>query len=168
MADIDLRNVDLDEVERNEGGRGLRKILEAALAENRTVTGRLATLEAKEAIEEHGWSLVKPEDLAGVDVDDILAKGEALQAEKLSQQAELARSVFERKGLEGEALEEAVQEFLAPMANQPKGAEGVSDVRDLSRLEGLAPRKPGTIELGSDATNLDFLRAAEAEAQSKR
>lgn len=102
----------IDQVEREEGGRGLRKILEAALAENRKAYEENASLKAQRAVEVNGLSLVKPEDLAGVDVDDIEARALELQQEREAQRVDVVRTLFADRGLEGSELDKAVADFM--------------------------------------------------------
>lgn len=162
---IDLTE-NLDEVERKEGGRGLRARLEAALAELKDSRQERASLKAEKVIGDHGLSLVKPEDLAGVSVDDLEERAKALQAERIEAQKDLARSVFAKKGLEGDELEAAVEDFIAPVTESnptPEGAEELPDILEFGRMPGNVsdPRIP---RLDEGMSGVDYLRAAEAQA----
>ena len=116
---IDL-NVDLDEVARREGGKGLRKLLEEALKETGQLRGVAATAEAQRVIGEKGYSLISAEDLSGVALGDIEAKAAELQEQRHSERVSVVKGVLASKGLEGEELDQAVEDFLgsAPAAQE--------------------------------------------------
>ena len=116
-------DADLDEIEAREGGTGLRKWAEAVQKETRSTMSELATLKAAKVIQEHGYHLITAEDLTGVPVADLEAKAEALEGEKLESQRELARDMLTRKGLTGDELDRAVDEFLVPAADDAKARE---------------------------------------------
>lgn len=124
---------DLDELEEKEGGSGLRRKLEETLAQNRKLTAEYASLAAKELIRENGWSLVKPEDLAGVSPEELATKAEELQVERLEQRRSVARDMLAQRGLEGRELEAAVDEFLAPPEKKPAQDSGWDDVIRIGR-----------------------------------
>ena len=111
---------DLDEIEAREGGSGLRKFAETVQAEARSDRDELATLRAEKVIQEHGYHLISAEDLAGVPKKDLAAKAEALEGTKLESQRDLARDMLARKGLSGDELDRAVDEFLAPSPDDDK------------------------------------------------
>lgn len=166
---VDLTE-NLDEVERTEGGRGLRARLEAALAELKESNQERASLKAQRVIEDHGLSLVSPEDLAGVSVDDLETRAQALQAEKLEAQKDLARSVFAKKGLAGDELEAAVDEFIAPVTEKdptPAGADNLPDIMELAKVPGI-PSDPRIPTIPEGASGVDFLRAAEAQSAARQ
>lgn len=163
-------NEDLDQVEREEGGRGLRQRYEAALAELKDRDNRLSTFEARNVIEVHGLSLVKPEDLAGVSVAEMEERAKAVQAEKLEAQKDLARTVFAKRGLQGEELDKAVDEFVAPaVETAPQGfqSEDLTAIRELGRVPGSGGN-PTQADVPANATNLDYFRAAEAQSAKTR
>jgi len=116
-------DADLDDLEQREGGKGLRKWAEAVQKETRSTMNELATLKADKVIQTHGYRLITAEDLTGVPVGDLEAKAEALEAEKLESQRELARDMLTRKGLTGDDLDRAVDEFLAPAPDDDKARE---------------------------------------------
>jgi hypothetical protein len=109
----DFSSEELDRVEREEGGKGLRQRLEDALRENRTISQELAQRRSREVISEQGLSLVKPEDLEGLSADELEEKAQAIQLERSEAQVQLARDVFAKKGLDGDELDAAVREFLS-------------------------------------------------------
>lgn len=100
---------DLEELEPS----ALRKKLEAAIKTNKTLTEENSKFKAKDVIEAKGFTLVKPEDLAGVALDKIEEHAEKLHTERKQVQADLAKDIFERQGLEGEELDQAVETFMA-------------------------------------------------------
>jgi len=114
---------DLDDLGQREGGKGLRKWAEAVQKETRSTMGELATLKADKVIQEHGYHLITAEDLTGVPLADLEAKAEALEGEKLESQRELARDMLTRKGLAGDDLDRAVDEFLQPAPDDAKARE---------------------------------------------
>lgn len=145
-------NIDLDEVEQREGGKGLRRILEDAIAETREVRKENVRLRSRDVIQEQGLSLVKPEDLEGVSSDELVERAQAVQEERLSAQKDLARDVFARKGLEGEELDKAVEEFIAA----PEGADDA-----YQRVRSVASAG-GTVVPVVDSTKLHGIDAIKA------
>jgi len=67
---------DLDELD----GSTLRKKLEKALGENKKLRDDVAGFKARSVITEKGFTLVKPEDLAGVDPDKVEERAAQLLA----------------------------------------------------------------------------------------
>ncbi len=121
----------------NASGSVLRQKLEQALKENRTLKGDVASLRAERLISEKGLSLIKPEDLQGVDPDELEVKALALHKEREDQQLDGIRTVFRRKGLDGDDLEKAVADFVGPEAEHD---EALGRIRSTSSLAG-APVK---------------------------
>jgi|SRR5690606_1569817 hypothetical protein len=101
----------LDKVEQTEGGKGLRRILEEALADKRAKEAELATLKTEKVLA-NGYSEVKPEDLAGVPVDQLEDRAKELHEQRLGQKREVARQLLAGQGLEGDALDQAVEKML--------------------------------------------------------
>lgn len=99
---------DAQDLDGAEGGGALRKKLEAALAENATLTGRLTTLEAQNLIQTKSYKLISPEDLAGVPLDELAEKAESLEAERAKQGEASLRRTLEARGLTGDDLESTV------------------------------------------------------------
>lgn len=133
MSDENLETVD---------GGSLRKKLEEALAENKRLAQRVAASEAARVIAEHGYSLVKPEDLAGVPLDQIEEKAKELQESAEAEKREVVKSVLaELSGLEGSALDEAVDEFVSGRRRRE-----TPELQDLAALPGerpaLSPKVP--------------------------
>lgn len=141
LTDDAGNEIDLDKAD----GGTLRRKLEEALAENKTLSGTLATFVAQKAVEEHGAGLIKPEDLAGVPADQVETKAKELVAQRQAQRTEVIRSVMAERGLEGSELDSAVEEFLA---GNPAPAPSAEEDResawtDLESLGGTRPaRKP--------------------------
>jgi hypothetical protein len=96
----------------NESGTEFRQKFEATQAENRA----LREVVASQIAESH--SLVKPEDLAGVDAGELSARAAEIQSSRHAEQQELVRS-----GLQGLGWsEERIQQEMAgsvPAAPQP-------------------------------------------------
>lgn len=106
----------------NESGSELRRKLEEALEENRVLREQNLGYTARALIQEKGYTLVKPEDLQGVSVEDLGTRAEQLQQERLDHEAGVARKLLERQGLQGDALEDAVRSLLAGTAPAPVAA----------------------------------------------
>lgn len=122
-----------DEELANESGSSLRKKLEQALKENRTLKSDVNSLRAEKLISEKGFSLVKPEDLQGVDLEELEEKAGALHKEREDQQLDGIRQVFRRKGLDGDDLEKAVTEFVGTPEERD---EALGRIRSTSSLTG--------------------------------
>jgi hypothetical protein len=141
-------DVDLDEIEAKDGGKGLRKWAETVQAEMRKVSAENVTLKAGQVIQEHGYSRITADDLAGTPLDELEAKAERLEAEKLEAEKELARGMLARQGLEGDDLEQALAEFIQ------QDAEAVSRERVAA-----ATRAGGTV---APLVNTEQLHGVEA------
>lgn len=116
---------EIEEAEK-EGGSGLRRKLEETLRKNREYANELSALRAQSLIGSEGFDLVKPEDLQGVvDPEEMRAKAKQLQEERAAEQESLLRATLARKGLEGEALDQAVADLLGVGESQTQdGAFG--------------------------------------------
>ncbi len=141
--------MELDESFEEESGSTLRQKLESTLKENQELTSELSGLKAKELISEQGYGLVKPEDLTGVSLSEMAEKAEALQGERQAMQADLAKDMLAKRGLEGDELERAVSDFLAPEA-QDTAAH--SRAREVAAVGGVSTPANNTQNLmGLDA-----------------
>lgn len=100
--------VDLDKA----SGGFLRTKLEEALEENKDLSKQISTARATTAISEHGYSLVKPEDLAGVPPDQVEAKAKELQGQRIEARTQAVKSVLVERGLKDEELEAALEGVL--------------------------------------------------------
>lgn len=166
-----LTTEDLDQIEREEGGRGLRQRLEDTLAELTVANKERSSLKAAKVIQDNGLTLVTEQDLAGVSVDELEAKAVAVQAEKAEAQKALARSVFEQKGLEGSELDAAVEDFLKPAegaVEQAAGAAGQTPPPNYGKIPGQPPSDPRQVPVDANASGLDLLRAAEEQSQKSK
>ena len=141
--------MELDESFEEESGSTLRQKLESTLKENQELTSELSGLKAKELISEQGYGLVKPDDLTGVSLSEMAEKAEALQGERQAMQADLAKDMLAKRGLEGDELERAVNDFLAPEA-QDTAAH--SRAREVAAVGGVSTPANNTQNLmGLDA-----------------
>lgn len=134
---------ELDELETKEGGKGLRRKLEATLAENRKLNEKYITLAASELISENGWTLVKPEDLTGIGPDGLEERAKELHMERLEQRKEVYRDLLIQQGVEGDELEKAVEGYTpsgtpAPVREEPSDSLW-EDVQDIGRIGGTPP-----------------------------
>ncbi|HEX7099350.1 MAG TPA: hypothetical protein VF377_08905 [Acidimicrobiia bacterium] len=94
-------------------GSTLRAKLEEALAENRSLKKELATSRAKEILGSNGFSLVKPEDLAGVKLEEMEAKAKELQEQRLAERRAIVEDLLKAKGFEGDELKAEVEAWLS-------------------------------------------------------
>ena len=141
----------MDDFDEEESGSSLRRKLETAINENQVLTTELAGLKAKELIQEHGYGLVKPEDLLDVNLSEMADRADQLQQERSGQQGELARDMLAKRGLSGSELDKAVEDFLAPASNP--GAGGAHQrTREVAAIGGTSTplRDTGSL-LGLDA-----------------
>ena len=104
----------------DESGSSLRQKLEETLEENRRITTELSGLKASSLIEEHGYGLVKLEDLDGVALDEMADTALKLQEERQVQQVDLARDMLARRGLDGADLDKAVEDFREVIQLEPE------------------------------------------------
>lgn len=130
---ITFTDDELAQVERSEGGKGLRRILEEALADNRKAWETASTLQAQMVVASNGLSLVKPEELTGVPVEEIEQKARELHGQRQAEQENLARDLLARKGLEGDDLERALKDLL-----NPAGAESSDAARRAAAARSVA------------------------------
>lgn len=127
-------DVDIDELAEKEGGKGLRQKLEAALQEGRRLQGVATSAEATRVIGEKGYDLVSADDLKGVALDEIEVKAAELQEQKSAARADVVKSILAGKGLAGDELDQAVEEFLGSPAPDEQG--GFGNVIEAARADG--------------------------------
>jgi hypothetical protein len=153
MATIFEFDQELDELERTQGGRGLRHKLEETLSEVSGLKGELATYKAAELLKGEGLSLVKPEDLAGVtDPKQMKAKAEAIQKDRIEAQRILAKDLFAKQGLEGDELETAVETLFASPSGQSVDKDSFNRLTQTVKATGSP----------TPATNLNDLHGTDA------
>src|SRR5210317_1720505 len=139
----ELTQQQIDDIEKREGGRGLRVLLEDALAAEKKALQEVASLKGQQVIQDRGLSLVEPSDLAGVPVDEIEERAAQIQEEKLEAQRDLARTMFAKRGLEGADLDAAVQDFLEPAVSDVSGEHPDTGTIDTLRQAGNLPGSHG-------------------------
>ncbi len=133
-----------------ESGSSLRRKLEEAYNDNRQLTTQLTGLTAKELIQEHGYGLVKVEDLLDTKLDEMAERAEQLQAERSGQQTDLARDMLAKRGLVGAELDKAVEDFLAPVGTGDVSAH--TRTREVAAIGGTAaPLRETSGLMGLDA-----------------
>ena len=133
-----------------ESGASLRRKLEEAYNDNRQLTTQLTGLTAKELIQEHGYGLVKVEDLLDTKLDEMAERAEQLQAERSGQQTDLARDMLAKRGLVGAELDKAVEDFLAPVGTGDVSAH--TRTREVAAIGGTAaPLRETSGLMGLDA-----------------
>lgn len=118
-----------------ESGSSLRSRLEATLAVNRKLEDRVRASEAKAVIAEKGLSLVKPEDLEGVDLDKLEERATQIHNERHTQQSELLRKALESRGFEGDQVEDMVREALGQAYSETPEAKAVERARTLGTVD---------------------------------
>jgi len=141
---------DFEEDFEGESGSSLRRKLEEAYNDNRQLTTQLTGLTAKELIQEHGYGLVKVEDLLDTKLDEMAERAEQLQAERSGQQTDLARDMLAKRGLVGAELDKAVEDFLAPAGTGDVSAH--TRTREVAAIGGTAaPLRETSGLMGLDA-----------------
>jgi len=152
---------DYDEYE-TESGSSLRRKLEETISEKQELATELAGLKAKELIQERGYGLVKTEDLLDVDLNEMAERAESIQAERHDQQAYLARDILAKRGLTGEELDKAVEDFLAP-PDTVGDVAAHSRTREVAAIGGTAAPIRNTENLmGLDAIDAALRRTAKS------
>lgn len=134
------------DIDKADGGT-LRKKLEETLQRNKTLEELASTSAAKAAIGEHGYSLVKEEDLKGVSADQVEAKAKELQEQREASRLETVRSVLAERGLDGEDLEAAVEDFLGSKQSSSEG----EDFTGIESIGGSRPTRTPTVPKMDDA-----------------
>ncbi len=119
----------------DESGSTLRRRLEETLDKNRELSSELSGLKAQAIVQEHGYSLVKPEDLDGVTPDEMIERAEAVQQERLGERDALARDILSNRGLSGSELDQAVNDFLTPSESD---TSAYSRAKETSAIGGSA------------------------------
>ncbi len=133
--------VDLDKA----SGGFLRTKLEEAIQENKDLAKQVSTARAITAISEHGYSLVKPEDLGGVPPDQVEAKAKELQEQRIEARTEAVKSVLVERGLKDEELDAALEGVLGD-SGQPVEPKTDLDPNfaDMSNIGGQRPSNKAT------------------------
>jgi hypothetical protein len=145
----------------SETGGSLRAKYEAALDESRQLAAELIAYKAKDVIQEKGYKFVTPEDLKGVGLNELAARAEAVEKQKLEIRETVLRDALAGQGLEGERLDDAVRNLLNP---QESHAETSTRLAGLGRINGTFPAQGDTDGL----EGRDLIRAAVAENANKR
>lgn len=142
LVDDDGNPVDLDKA----SGGFLRTKLEEALQENRDLAKQVSTSRADSAIREHGYSLVKPEDLAGVAPNEVETKARELQEQRIEARTDAVRSVLVERGLKDEELEAALEGVLGDTGkeSESKSTDENPDFAGMSNIGGARPDNKNT------------------------
>lgn len=152
-----------DEIE-SQGGGKLREKLEQSIAEIKRLNGELSTFKAKDFLVEKGLSLVKPEDLTGVDPDKFEEHAAKVQEDRRALQESLLREVLERQGYEGDELDVALAQMAGEKTKDSEDAEATRRMRAAGSAEGTpVPRVDPSKLIGVDA-----MRAAFEDSERKR
>lgn len=141
---------DQEHLDGAEGGGALRKKLEAALAENATLTGRLTALEAQNLIQTKGYKLISPEDLSDVSLEELAGKAEALESERAKLGEAALRRSLEARGMSGEELDNTVSTVLG-QSDDAAAAAALDRIRSIGSTTGTPPsRQEPDVEPGYD------------------
>jgi len=162
---INLNPDEIDELEKSGGGGALRQKLEEAIAENRSLRRENSTLKAGTLLQDKGFDLVKPEDLADVAEKDLEVKAEELQKQRSEEQRDLVRSLLSRQGFEGDELEAAVDGMISPAADD-QTAQTFERMSAAASAPGLPdPSKPG---VPAGASGRETMEVYFARQEAKR
>lgn len=116
-----------------EGG-ALRKKLEDALARDASSREELRSYRIKDKLTELNLNLVKPEDLAGTELEKIEDRAKEIQAERAELQKVLLRDALVKQGITGDQLEEQVAAFSARASQESPEAEAIARAQSLGSL----------------------------------
>ncbi len=132
--------VDLDKA----SGGFLRSKLEEAIERNKVLEQSATTAAATTAISEHGYTLVKPEDLVGVPLEQVEAKAKEIHEANLATRTETIRSVLVERGLKDEELEAALKGVLGDTGKPVEPEKDPSpNFAGLGKIGGLRPDNTG-------------------------
>lgn len=140
----------VDEFDEQDGSK-LRKQFEAALKRERDLKTELGQYRTKDVLSQGGFTLVKPEDLEGVDEDRLEDRAKELQTQRFDQRQSMAKEIFASQGYEGDDLDTAVEQFLgghAPAPTKDPVAEQFERVRSLGSVDSqpLGRQQPSDLE----------------------
>ena len=127
--------IDIDKA----SGGVLRSKLEEAIERNKVLEKSASTAAATTAISEHGYGLVKPEDLIGVPLELVEAKAKELQEQRTEARSDAIRSVLVERGLEGEELEASLKGVLGDTGKPVPDPDKNPDFAGLSKIGGKKP-----------------------------
>lgn len=134
-----------------DGGK-LRRKLEKALEDNRKLAERVRTHEVKQVLTEKGFDLVTPDDLSGVDLDEIEAKAAEIQERNQKLQGDLLRKALQAKGFEGEDLDEMVESIAGAKTAEQADEDATKRAQSLGRVDSTtSPRVDPSKLHGIDA-----------------
>lgn len=125
---------DLDELTGEESGSKLRELLKAAKRSEREWKTKALAAETKDLIQSKGFKYVKPEDLSGVEADELEAKAAEIEGKRAEERKALLAEVLGDTGLEGAQLDTAVASLLGDSGRERQ--EALSRIRDVGRAQG--------------------------------
>lgn len=147
---------ELDEIEKTQGGRGLRQKLEAVLAENRSAMSELTTLKAEKVIRDSGFSTVRVEDLAGVPLDQLDEKAAALHEERQAAKRQVAEELLAAQGLSETEVKERVEQLLGGASGPDSQDDALGRLKQISQIGAPAPAVSADRLHGVDAMAAAF------------
>lgn len=148
--------------------KSLRGKLAAAAKRERALTEELHGLKVKDVLTVKGFSLVKPEDLKGVDLDKVEAEAERIEKERQTLQESLLRDALKRRGFEDDELDEMVKGLAGQEAAETEDAKAISRIKGLGTLDSKPVPARNPEKLHGDEAIMAGLAAAEKRRQSRR
>jgi hypothetical protein len=147
-----------EQVQAQSPGKGLRAQLEKLLEENRQLSSRLKVFEARQFIEQHGFSGVKPEQLVEVPSDQWEERAKALHEEYVQLRREVAAEILRSQGItDAEDLEEALKAVV------PSGGNDDAEARRRLRQTASNTAGPAPVVDTSNLSPMDLIRSGLAK-----
>lgn len=164
---IEFDDEDIDET--GGGGKGLRSQLERTIATNQVLTEELSSYKAKDFLAESGFSLVKPEDLKGVDASQFEEHAAKVHEDRRALQEDLLRDVLRKQGLAGDDLDDALEQMIAEnVTPSTREAEATQRARALGSAEATPIPKVDVSKVhGFDAIAAGLDQNARKRARSR-
>lgn len=127
-----------------ESGSKLRDKLEAEIARSRELTSQLVGYKAREVIEAKQWQHVTAEDLKGVGLEELEAKGAELEASKAALKESVLKEVLSKQGITGEDLDAAIGQLVGKVSPADDTTAALARMRAAQSAAGTAPGKLDT------------------------
>ena len=128
---------DFNSEDEKETGSTLRSKFEQAIETNKALQARVVEMSAKSLISEKGYKHLSVEDLRGVDLSELEAKAEALEAQKATADAEAVRRVLAGRGLDDSQLETALASILG--STESGDSTALDRIAQAGKLNGTPP-----------------------------
>lgn len=128
---------DFNSEDEKETGSTLRSRFEQTLGEKKALEATVLELKAEKLISTKGYKHLTVEDLRGVDLSELEAKAEALEAQKATADAEAVRRVLAGRGLNDSQLETALATILG--SNEGADSKALDRIAQAGKLVGTPP-----------------------------